>query len=312
MASVTFSGGKMKSSQATKGQIDHILRNHDRYSNQDINPELSSNNIYANAPDDAWQHFRKRLEEIKNKSAKKLRKDAVVAHGITISIPDGVPPEEYLTFMSEVVKLFAQVVGNENIITYGLHVDEIHDYVDPTTKQIITSRPHCHLLVLPVVREKRGDVWVEKLCDKEFSSVKNFNKLNNEIDKMCQKLWHCKFLTNKPTLNRDYKTVEQLKIESAKAAIEFEKEAQAKLTQARFSDATEGWEIEQRLEQSRQQLTDAELKLKEKQEEIKQAETRLQQIKMVLKRVLERIRDPKIRQQIIKAIKHDNDRSHSR
>lgn len=68
-----------------------------------------------------------------------------------------------------------------------VHVDEIHDYIDASTKKTRPSIRHIHILFVPEQDEK--------LNGKAVCCKKNMIAVNNEIDKMCKDDYGAAFLT---------------------------------------------------------------------------------------------------------------------
>lgn len=94
--------------------------------------------------------------------------------------PKDLPAEKQRAWFGRVRDIAVDQLGRENFIGLWVHVDEVHDYKDAVTGLDATSRVHCHMGFVAGV----GEGNEARLCGKDFSSLKNINKLNDTIEQM--------------------------------------------------------------------------------------------------------------------------------
>lgn len=221
MASVSFE--KIKSISEIKAKIRHCDREErlkHEHSNKQINKDLTHNNLNLfknDSYEDACNRFDNRLAYLDSTTNTNKRKDRVNCFGLSIPIPLGLTTEQERQFYSNTYRIICNQYGKDNIIAGYAHYDEIHDYIDASTGDIETSRPHFHLYVIP---EKDGI-----LNGKWFSSKSNMNKLNKSIDDMCMRDFNVPFMTGS---KKKGQSVENLKEASMDKLLEWWNELQAR------------------------------------------------------------------------------------
>ena len=221
MASVNFE--KIKSISEIKAKIRHCDREErlkHEHSNKQINKNLTHKNMNLFANDNyenACNRLDNRISYLDSTTNTNKRKDRVNCFGLSIPIPLGLTEEQERQFYSNTYKIICNQYGKDNIIAGYAHYDEIHDYVDASTGNIETSRPHFHLYVVP---EKDGI-----LNGKWFSSKANMNKLNKSIDNMCQEEFNIPFMTGS---KKKGQSVENLKEVSTNKLIDYWNELEAR------------------------------------------------------------------------------------
>ena len=221
MASVSFE--KIKSISEIKAKIRHCDREErlkHEHSNKQINKDLTHKNIdlFANdSYESACNRFDNRLAYLDSTTNTNKRKDRVNCFGLSIPIPQGLTTEQERQFYSNTYQIISKQYGKDNIVAGYAHYDEIHDYIDVSTGDIETSRPHFHLYVIP---EKDGI-----LNGKWFSSKSNMSKLNKSIDDMCMRDFNIPFMTGS---KKKGQSVENLKEASMNKLLEWWNELQAR------------------------------------------------------------------------------------
>lgn len=221
MASVSFE--KIKSISEIKAKIRHCDREErlkHEHSNKQINKDLTHNNLNLfknDSYEDACNRFDNRLAYLDNTTNTNKRKDRVNCFGLSIPIPQGLTTEQERQFYSNAYQIISKQYGKDNIVAGYAHYDEIHDYIDASTGNIETSRPHFHLYVIP---EKDGI-----LNGKWFSSKANMNKLNKSIDDMCMRDFNVPFMTGS---KKKGQSVENLKEASMDKLLDWWNELQAR------------------------------------------------------------------------------------
>lgn len=221
MASVSFE--KIKSISEIKAKIRHCDREErlkHEHSNKQINKDLTHNNLNLFANDNyekACNRFDNRLAYLDSTTNTNKRKDRVNCFGLSIPIPQGLTTEQERQFYSNTYRIICNQYGKDNIVAGYAHYDEIHDYIDASTGDIETSRPHFHLYVIP---EKDGI-----LNGKWFSSKANMSKLNKSIDDMCMRDFNIPFMTGS---KKKGQSVENLKEASTDKLLDWWNELQAR------------------------------------------------------------------------------------
>ena len=221
MASVKFE--KIKSISEIKAKIRHCDREErlkHEHSNKQINKELTHNNLNLFANDNyekACDRFDNRLAYLDSTTNTNKRKDRVNCFGLSIPIPQGLTTEQERQFYSNTYQIISKQYGKDNIVAGYAHYDEIHDYIDVSTGDIETSRPHFHLYVIP---EKDGI-----LNGKWFSSKSNMSKLNKSIDDMCMRDFNIPFMTGS---KKKGQSVENLKDASMNKLLDWWNELNAR------------------------------------------------------------------------------------
>ena len=221
MASVNFE--KIKSISEIKAKIRHCDREErlkHEHSNKQINKDLTHNNLNLfknDSYENACNRFDNRLAYLDSTTNTNKRKDRVNCFGLSIPIPQGLTTEQERQFYSNTYQIISKQYGKDNIVAGYAHYDEIHDYIDVSTGDIETSRPHFHLYVIP---EKDGI-----LNGKWFSSKSNMSKLNKSIDDMCMRDFNIPFMTGS---KKKGQSVENLKEASMNKLLEWWNELQAR------------------------------------------------------------------------------------
>ena len=210
-------------------------RNSVRYWRGVHDPEMTAQGEY--------QRLQDRVAEIdKKEPPKRIRKDRVTMVGFKVPVPEGLPPEQEGRFFSIAYKAFAKMCGGtQNVSTLRIHRDEVHDYLDPVTKDVKRSRVHAHCVGIPYVPGKGVN------C-KAWMTRQALRDLQEDIDQHCRSELGIAFVNGSRQRSRG--TVEDLKRYSAQAVTAQERriaelDAQAtKSTQAAEKAAQEAQEAQ--------------------------------------------------------------------
>lgn len=208
MAGVSWKN-KLKIPQDIKRQLRHCdgnCRLQDNHANENINKDLTKFNLQTCNYDTACKRFDDRIAYLESLPNRNKKADKVLAFGLDIPIPDGIPNSELRNFTIKVNEIIKNTTGitSDDIVAIYVHVDEVHDYIDSSTKQERTSMRHIHQYVIPNIDNK--------LNGKIFSSRKNMIAVNNAIEEMCQKDYGVPFMTGEKTKSNE--SVESLKLKS--------------------------------------------------------------------------------------------------
>lgn len=213
MASVDYQ--KLKGPQEVKAMLRHCdtdEREQATHSNKDINKDLTKYNAQGQGTyQEICDKYDRRIGWLDMCQGANLRKDRVTCFGLEVPVPAGLTDERLQArWMGRVVRCIGDQYGDENVLQYFGHWDEVHEYTDAETGAKRESRPHLHAYVIP---EHDG-----KLNGKWFSSAANMRKLNQAIQDMTQKEFGLDFMDGSKKKSR--KEVETLKNESLTKEIE--------------------------------------------------------------------------------------------
>ena len=144
---------------------------------------------------------------------RKLRSTAVTCLTLETPAPAELPEERQREWFTRVHEIMCDTFGAENVIDTDVHLDEVHDYTEPESKERRTSRVHAHTAVIPRTPDGR-------LCCKDIYTRSAPTRLNQRIEDMTQAEFGVRFMTGEKV--KSSKSVEQLKLDSAKAEFELE------------------------------------------------------------------------------------------
>lgn len=222
MASVKWDGGKYKGAAEAKAHFRHNeteRRNQtSKHSNNDIDRSRTALNfsVIGRNYAERCKMYDTAIAEAARHSKRKLRADAVTCLGLCTYAPAELPEEKCAEWFTKVHGIMIDVFGAENVIDTDVHFDEVHEYYDPEQDEIVSSRVHSHTNIIPRTADGR-------LCCKEIYTRSNCVKLNGLIEDMTQRDYGIQFQTGAKT--KGSKSVEQLKAETLKAALEEEQRA---------------------------------------------------------------------------------------
>ena len=210
-----------------------------RYGNEHIDPAKSGDNgtlVYrgVHAQDgrarDAYARLKARVEEIdKAEPPKRIRRDRVTMVAFEVPAPEGLPPERERQFFKIAYAEIARMCGGaQNVSPLKIHRDEVHDYIDPVTKDVKTSRVHAHVVGIPYVKGKGVN------C-KQFMTRQALRDLQKRIDDRCRSDLGVRFMDGSRQRSRG--TVEDLKRYSAAAVAAQEAQDTAIWAQSATEDA---------------------------------------------------------------------------
>lgn len=220
MASVDWK--KYKSKQYVKAVLRHNCNDTRENTKEHTNPHIQPDKTHLNTGfHDTYADAKKRFERGYKRltEGKTIRKDAVVGLGFSVPVPKGLPEDKTEAFMGRVHEILCNRYGAENVVSFSVHRDEKHKYIDPDTKQEEESRDHAQGIILP---EVDGG-----LCAKKVLSRKNMISLNDEIDSMSRAEFGLAFVDGSKRKSRG--SVEHMKNESLKAENELLREENEKL-----------------------------------------------------------------------------------
>ena len=277
MAGVQWSGGKLTRSQfgAAQRHNEKEERLKRKHSNEDIDKSETGRDWSVNGLSykERMQKLDNRLSEIDMGRKSRGKNQRVVAQSLLGYVPPEIEAQGGDAVREWVMGFYACVaeqVGEENIIDADVHCDERHEYVDPDTGEVVMSRIHVHLVFVPVVTEEVRQIKEQKLDEngeperdargkiryrvtgrekvqldkpklnaKQVAARANITRLNKSVDDMTFEKFGVRYVTGKGKKGARSKKVEQLKIESAKAAEKKLAELERDLERARVETETE-------------------------------------------------------------------------
>lgn len=229
MASVNWH--KCNGSRSTKSIIRHCVtdtRLKQNHSNTDIDKSLTEQNwsLYGLNYADLCAKYDARINDLDSTTNDNKRKDRVTCFSLYTSCPRDLPEDKADEWFAKTIEIIKSKYGEKNIIDAVVHKDEVHEYIDPKTKEKCISRSHVHVFVVP---EKNG-----KLIAKEFSSRSNMKSLNKAIHEMTERDYGVKYMTGEQAR---HKSVEVLKNESKIAELDISIEAKKMEAERIIDDA---------------------------------------------------------------------------
>lgn len=190
-----------------------------QYRNEHIDKSLSGRNSELHYRDvhakggkahDEYQRLRDRVQAIDAKEPpKRVRSDRVTMVAFEVPVPAGLPADKENAFFKLAYKEIVRMCGGaENVSPLKIHRDEIHDYLDPVTKEVKTSRVHAHCVGIPYIKGKGVN------C-KAFTARQRLRDIQQAIDRQCRDKLGVAFVDG--TGQRSRGSVEDLKRYSAQA-----------------------------------------------------------------------------------------------
>lgn len=219
------------------------------YRNKDVQKDKISENYRICAPGELLKNRTakdeiKRLEDRvkvldKLKPPQRIRKDRVTTVSLVIPVPDELHTNERQDFPhfslvedEDKERKFFQIVydeaakffgGYENL-TYGyVHKDEAHEYLDARDNELKMSKVHMQMQAV---------AWTEShgVNGKNCTSKARMREFNQRIDARCRKELGIGFLKSDLSQHdRNYRSVEELKLESIRKSREEVKKLEKEL-----------------------------------------------------------------------------------
>lgn len=201
----------------TPEEVKRIMRHNDRelrfqdgHGNTHINKNLTVYNLQNCDYDTACRRYDERIAYLDSKPKSNKRKDRTTAISLIIPIPNEIPDCDVGDFANKCNRMFTKRFGLKNMIASYVHIDEVHDYIDSSTKQTRTSMRHMHVLFVPEQDEK--------LNGKAVCCKKNMIAVNNEVHEMTMRDYGVQFMDGSKQKSKE--SVEGLKLRSKALEIE--------------------------------------------------------------------------------------------
>ena len=221
MAAVQWSGGKCKGAVEAKANLRHNDKDErltHEHENADIDLAKTKDNFSYRGLSyrQKCRAYDERLASVEQGRMSSGKNARVTMQSLVVYAPKDISPDKIKPWFMDVGRIIEARYG-ENFIDMDVHADEVHDYIDPSTGEVVSSRVHGHAALIPVVDGK--------LNGKKFSDKKNIVSLNNAIHEMSIDKYGVLFMDgtmkNSPKKRRT-KTVEELKTDSVYAAEQME------------------------------------------------------------------------------------------
>lgn len=194
---------------ACRGWVDHIYRENQNYSNEDVRVERMPDNLYIGTADECRDAIHAMIAECDAiLPPQRVRADRKTVVGLDYPAPrEGMSREDSTRFFE---RLYADLTDAGYLIVGGaIHADEIHDYIDPSDHAVHTSREHLHLAVIPWT-DDRG------LNCKTWLTKSRYRELNQIADRACEHEFGYSYQDGSQRRSRG--SVEAVKMQSAIAA----------------------------------------------------------------------------------------------
>ena len=179
MASVTIQ--KWTTAGACGGQISHIYRTREHYGNKDIDMTLANCNEMAGTAEDARTRIRETIARVDAATPpKRIRADRKTVAELCIPAPRvGMSDQDARRFLTAACMELVRTPGM-HVVGIGLHGDEVHEYVDPDSKNRVQSRLHVHVLVVPDIPGRGCNM-------KSWLTKARYKELNQLLDRVCER-----------------------------------------------------------------------------------------------------------------------------
>lgn len=256
MASVNVKKYTASGARGMAVHFDDIKRKEMNHANPHIDKDMTERNYWigANSYNGVLYKLKERqLELDKLKPPKRLKADRITCAGITVPIPRVLTERGQADdFARDSYEVLERVFGADNVHGMTVHKDEVHDYIDPKTKETCTSLEHGHAFITPEDPEKG-------LNAKACLNKQKLRDLQKAMNDMCFERYGIEYNTHEIARNL---AVEELKTASIRAEQEL---------------------LQEKLSLTQDTLSKADTKLSTTKEEIKKVTTKLDKVKKELK-----------------------------
>lgn len=175
MASVTIQ--KHTTASACRGQVAHIYREHQNYSNKHIDRERMKDNLEMGSPAACRKLIKDTIAAVDaRKPPKRVKADRKTVAEFSVPAPrEGMSREDCVQFFSAAASEL--IAAGYHVCGGAIHADEMHEYIDPGDKAKHLSRYHMHLLIVPET---------DKGCNmKSWLTKQRYRDVNAIMDRVC-------------------------------------------------------------------------------------------------------------------------------
>lgn len=213
--------GKHKGGGACKALFRHTtkdVRAKSKHSNPHLDTSLTHLNTSIHGLETGTDYsyaqmcslYDEKIEDA-DEAGSSTRKDRVTMLTFISYVPEGLPEDKQDEWFLKVADIQRELFGTDNFIDGHIDRDEQHEYVDPDTEKVMTSRVHMCSYIVP--RKEDG-----KLCAKDLTKRSVLIRQNKLINEMSIRDYGVEYVTGKGKKSNE--TVEQLKEKSMKAEAE--------------------------------------------------------------------------------------------
>lgn len=216
MSSLNIATCKQKQVLRLLAHCDKVMRTKAEHSNKHINKDLTYKNIQIGG---SYEEVRKRYEDTlaeldsRPRANKRIDRTTVVAVEGPLPEPDETKDTEQQrnAWIAGVEKILKSEHPEAVFLAKYIHYDEVHDYINPETGEHVTSRPHMHMYVMPVIEGKLNG-------KKFFPGRASLRQFHRKVDELTKEIYG--FTYGNGSKKKSFDTVEHLKFESEKAELE--------------------------------------------------------------------------------------------
>lgn len=208
MASVNVAKYTTSAARGLSVHFDDVKRVEMQHENPHINKVDTAKNYWIGC--DSYNEILYKLKERQKEldaliPPKRIRADRVTCLAVEVPIPAAISENNLDDdFMNNAYRVLEDVFGSSNVHGMTVHKDEVHDYIEPISKELKTSLIHGHGFISPEDKEKG-------LNAKACLNKERLKMLNNAMNEMCLKRYGIEYNTHELARNL---SVEQLKNES--------------------------------------------------------------------------------------------------
>lgn len=213
--------GKHKGGGACKALFRHTtkdVRAKSKHSNPHLDTNLTHLNTSIHGLETGTDYSYAQMcslydEKIKeaDEAGSSTRKDRVTMLTFISYAPEGLPEDKQDEWFLKVADIQRELFGADNFIDGHIDRDEQHEYIDPDTEEVMTSRVHMCSYIIP--RKEEG-----KLCAKDLTKRSVLIRQNKLINEMSIRDYGVEYVTGKGKKSNE--SVERLKEKSMKAESE--------------------------------------------------------------------------------------------
>lgn len=224
MASLNFKKLKQNELKPLLRHNDNEIRLKTNHTNADINKLLTKNNTQTAPYGEVCRLYDDLLMDLDNRPNKpNLRCDRVTAYAIEGVLPEAAyyDSNNRAKWVHGIQDIIHKDYPEAEVLAVYIHYDEVHTYTDVRTGELVESKPHMHMYVMPIV----GDGKDAKLCSAKFYPTPvSMKKFHTAVDNLTVNLFGCHYMDG--TQKKSLGSVEELKVKSAKSDIDrLQKEA---------------------------------------------------------------------------------------
>lgn len=142
---------------------------------------LANCNEMAGTAEDARTRIRETIARVDAATPpKRIRADRKTVAELCIPAPRvGMSDQDARRFLTAACMELVRTPGM-HVVGIGLHGDEVHEYVDPDSKNRVQSRLHVHVLVVPDVPGRGCNM-------KSWLTKARYKELNQLLDRVCER-----------------------------------------------------------------------------------------------------------------------------